>query len=296
MGMIPKLGIKHILGILFGSMIAAFGMVAFLLPANLAPGGVGGLALVTKAILPLPDWVTIGLIMLAYNTILLAIAFFVFGPTFGVGTIVGTIAFSWFVDLFARLHIPPNSVIAQFTEDKLLAAIYGGVLVGVGLGIVFRFRGSTGGTDIIGMLIKHFTGIPVGQGILMADGIIIMLMGLVFRSWKIVLLAVLADYIVSVSVDIVQEGLIKERKFLIITNRPDELKRAILFDLGRGVTVIKGEGGYTGEPKDILMVVVSRKQVELLRSLIAQVDKEAFYIVEDVAMTVGKGFRSHEDW
>jgi uncharacterized membrane-anchored protein YitT (DUF2179 family) len=146
------------------------------------------------------------------------------------------------------------------------------------------------------MLIKHFTGIPVGQGILMADGIIIMLMGLVFRSWKIVLLAVLADYIVSVSVDIVQEGLIKERKFLIITNRPDELKRAILFDLGRGVTVIKGEGGYTGEPKDILMVVVSRKQVELLRSLIAQVDKEAFYIVEDVAMTVGKGFRSHEDW
>ena len=294
--MVPKLGVKHILGILFGSMVAAFGMVAFLLPAHLAPGGVGGLALVTKAILPLPEWVTIGLIMLAYNVILLAVAFLVLGPTFGVGTIVGTIAFSWFVDLFARLHIPPDSVVAQFTEDKLLAAIYGGVLVGVGLGIVFRFRGSTGGTDIIGMLIKHFTGIPVGQGILMADGVIIMLMGLVFRSWKVVLLAVLADYIVSVSVDIVQEGLIKERKFLIITNKPEELKKAILYDLGRGVTVVKGEGGYTGEPKDILMVVVSRKQVETLRSLIAQVDREAFYIVEDVAMTVGKGFRSHEDW
>jgi len=182
-----KLGLKHILGILVGTMIASFGMVAFLLPRDLAPGGVGGLALVTKAVLPLPSWVSVGIIMLFYNIFLLILSFLIIGPTFGVGTIIGTVAFSFFIDLFDRLHIPPASVVKELTKDPLLAAIYGGVLVGVGLGIVFKYGGSTGGTDIIGMLVKHFTGLPVGQGMLMADGTVVTLMGIVFKSWQVVL-------------------------------------------------------------------------------------------------------------
>ena len=289
-----KLGIKHILGILVGTMIASFGMVAFLLPRDLAPGGVGGLALVTKAVLPLPDWVSIGIIMLVYNVFLLILSFMIIGPTFGIGTIIGTIAFSFFIDLFQRVHIPPEDVVKQLTSDPLLAAIYGGVLVGVGLGIVFKYGGSTGGTDIIGVLVKHFTGLPVGQGMLLADGTVVTLMGIVFKSWQVVLLAIISIYITALAVDILQEGLVKNRKFLIITEKPEEMKRAILDDLGRGVTVFKAEGGYTGEPKDVLMVVVSRKEVEELRELIASIDKKAFYVVEDVAMTIGEGFIPHD--
>ncbi len=289
-----KLGIKHILGILFGTAIASFGMVAFLLPRNLAPGGVGGLALVTKAVLPLPDWIGVGMIMLFYNVFLLILSFIFIGPTFGVGTIIGTVAFSLFIDLFNKFGFPPQDVVKQLTQDPLLAAIYGGALVGVGLGIVFKYGGSTGGTDIIGMLVKHFTGLPVGQGMLMADGTVVTLMGIVFKSWQVVLLAIISIYITALAVDILQEGLVKNRKFLIITEKPDEIKNAILNNLGRGVTVFKAEGGYTGQPKDVLMVVVSRKEVEDLRELIASIDKKAFYIVEDVAMTIGEGFIPHD--
>ncbi len=289
-----KLGIKHILGILLGTAIASFGMVAFLLPRDLAPGGVGGLALVTKAIFHLPDWIGIGMIMLFYNIFLLILSFIVIGPTFGIGTIIGTVAFSFFIDFFGKLGIPPQDVVKELTKDPLLAAIYGGVLVGVGLGIVFKYGGSTGGTDIIGMLVKHFTGLPVGQGMLMADGTVVTLMGIVFKSWQVVLLAIISIYITALAVDILQEGLVKNRKFLIITEKSEEMKKTILDDLGRGVTVFKAEGGYTGKPKEVLMVVVSRKEVEELRELISEIDKKAFYVVEDVAMTIGEGFISHD--
>lgn len=289
-----SLKLTNIIGILVGSAIASFGMVAFLLPRDLAPGGIGGLALVTKAVLSIPSWIGIGLIMLFYNAILLYLSFVIIGPRFSLGTIIGTVAFSFFIDLFSSIGFPSKEVIADLTQDPLIAAIYGGVFVGVGLGIVFKYGGSTGGTDIIGMLVKHFTGLPVGQGMLIADGIIVTLMGIVFKSWQVVLLAIISIYIVALAVDILQEGIVKNRKFLIITSKPDEIGKAVLEKLNRGVTIFKAEGGYTGEPKDVLMVVVSRKEVEEMRKIIYSIDKDSFYIVEDVAITVGKGFIPHD--
>ncbi|MCY0885296.1 MAG: YitT family protein, partial [Firmicutes bacterium] len=221
----------------------------------------------------------------ALNLPLLWLSHRLWGGRVGVRTVFGTLMLSLWVGVFASLHLP------AVTHNTLLAAIYGGILSGTGLGLVFRSRGTTGGTDVLARFLSHVLPISMGQGLLAVDFVIISAYGLVFDP-QAALYSLIALFLSTRAVDLVQEGIAYARAFTIISDRPDEIARAILSEMGRGLTRWAGEGAYTGQHKTILFVLVSRPEVTRLKELVYRVDPRAFVVVGTVHEVIGEGFRS----
>ena len=266
------------IGITIGSFIIAIALTAFLVPNRIAAGGISGLATVIFYITSFP----IGITMLVINIPLFIAGVKIMGTSFGFKTIYGIISLSIFTDL-----LQPHMY--AVTEDLLLASIYGGVLSGIGLGIVFRSRGTTGGTDLIASLINYFTGVTVGEGLLIADGIVVALAG-IFFNLEVALYAAVTIFINSNTIDVVQEGLHFKKGVLIISDKADEINRMIVDGLNRGATRFEAKGGYTGEHKDVLLCVISRSEVSELKSAVSEIDKDAFIIISNVNEVLGEGF------
>lgn len=259
-------------------MLIAISLTSFLVPNRIAAGGVSGLATVIYYISSFP----IGVTMLIINVPLFFIGLKILGMRFGLRTIYGIITLSVFTDL-----LQPH--MTALTNDLLLASIYGGVIGGIGLGIVFRSRGSTGGTDMIASLINYFTGITVGEGLLIADGVVVFLAG-IFFNLEVALYALVTIFINSQTIDIVQEGLNVKKGVLIISDKNDAINEMIVKDLNRGSTEFEAKGGYTGNKKDVLLCVISRSEVSELKKEVAKIDQNAFIIINDVHEVLGEGF------
>ncbi|HLV08637.1 MAG TPA: YitT family protein, partial [Halanaerobiales bacterium] len=240
------------LGITVGSAITALGLALFLIPNRIAAGGVSGLATIIYHLFELP----VGMVFLIINIPIFIAGLKVLGLSFGARTIYGMITLALFIDIFQSL----GTVI---TEDLLLASIYGGVVGGAGLGLVFYFKGSTGGTDLIARLINHFTGFSIGQGLLAADGFVVLLAGIFFNP-EVALYAALTIFINSKTIDLVQEGINFKKAAFIISETAGEIKQGIISDLERGVTVLQGYGGYTNKEKDVLFCIITRPEVPRL--------------------------------
>ncbi|MEW8958202.1 MAG: YitT family protein [Moorella sp. (in: firmicutes)] len=267
------------LGITTGTLITALGLVLFLVPNKIAAGGVSGLATVLHYVFGWP----VGLTMLVLNIPLFLAGLKVLGWQFGLKTIYGTIILSFFTDTLALwLHAP--------TADALLASIYGGLMSGVGLGVVFRYGGSTGGTDLAALLFNHFLHISSGVGLLLVDALVIGLAGLTFNV-ELALYALLALILTSRAIDAVQEGGGYAKAALIISDHAATIARQIMEKLDRGVTGLSGRGLYTGRNREILLVVVQRSEVTRLKNLVADIDPKAFVIVSNVHEVLGEGFR-----
>ncbi|HPT83694.1 MAG TPA: YitT family protein [Limnochordia bacterium] len=267
-------------GVLLGVVITALGVSFFLIPAKIAAGGVSGLATVVYHLTGFPAGVT----MLLLNVPLFILSWRVLGSMFGARTLFGTVALSLFVDLFSRWAASP------MTEDLVLAAIYGGVLSGVGLGIAFRCGGSTGGTDMAAQLLARFFPTSVGQALLFVDGAVILLAGAVF-GLELAMYALIAVFISTKAIDLVQEGQNYAKACLIISDFPEEISQAIMHQLERGVTSLHGQGMYTRQGKDVLLVIVSRMEIAAIKRIVATVDRRAFVIIHDVHEVLGEGFR-----
>lgn len=280
--------------ILIGSFVLAAGYVYFITPHKIVPGGVYGIAIVVHYLSEgvfsfWPNGIPIGLFGLVLNIPLTIAGIKILGPRFGVKTIVGFVVASAFIDLIAYLR--PDSY-APLVTDVLLSCIYGGVLIGVGLGLIFKSRATSGGSDIIAMIIAKYTKMQLGRLMIYVDSVIVLLGLAVFQDWHIPLYSLIVIYITGRAIDLILEGADYNKALLIVSKKHQEIKEKILQDLERGGTYFKGEGMFTGEEKQIIYTVVSRREVAILEEFISRIDPDAFITVMDAREILGEGFQN----
>lgn len=272
--------IWNYLGITLGTFITALGLVLFLVPNKIAAGGVSGLATVIYYVFKFK----VGLTMLALNIPLFLFGLKEMGIRFGLKTLYGTVTLSFFTDLITPFLKPP-------THDLLLASIYGGIVTGLGLGIVFKFGGTTGGTDLAARIIHRYLKLSVGQSLLLIDASVIALAAMVFNV-ELALYAFLVVFLTAKVIDLVQEGEGFAKAALVVSDKNKEIGEQVMRGLDRGVTYLQGRGGFTGQNKEVLLVVVSRSEVSRLKQLVAKTDPKAFVIVSSVNEALGEGFKN----
>jgi uncharacterized membrane-anchored protein YitT (DUF2179 family) len=260
-----------------GSVVAGVSMDVFLIPNHIAAGGMSGLATVLHHFTHAP----IGLTMLVLEVPLFAASVKVFGPVFGFRSLLGTVSIAASIDLLSG-HVPTIS-------DPLLSVFYGGALAGLGLGLAFRSGGTTGGTDVVARLVHHYAHISVGQSLLIVDGCVIAFAGVVFGAVP-ALYAIIVLLITGRVVDFVQEGPNYAKGAFVISDNPDAIRLGILKDMNRGVTILHGQGGFTGTAKEVLFVVVGRREIAEIKQLVRLTDPRAFVVITDVREVFGEGF------
>lgn len=273
--------------ITLGAFILAAGFVFFISPYMIVPGGVYGIGIVVHHLFGFP----IGLTGLILNIPLTLIGIKLLGPKFGVKTVVGFFLSSGFIDGLTYIYGEAPLV----ENDPLLSSIFGGVLVGAGLGLVFRARATSGGSDIIAMIVTKFTRIPLGQSLILVDSVIVLVGLLAFGDWRIPLYSWIVIYVTGKIIDGILEGISYEKTLFIISEKHEVIKEKILHDLKRGGTIIPGKGMYNGADKQILFVNVNRREVAILQDFIHQVDPKAFLTVIDASEILGEGFKSLEE-
>lgn len=270
--------------ILVGSALYAFGVDAFAVPEGLAAGGVTGLATVIYAVgaehgLCLP----VGTQTLAMNALLMIPVVRTGGLRYAARTIGGIVASSLFIDLFAPV-VPPLG-----GGDLLLCALWGGVVCGAGLGLVFRTGGNTGGTDIVAQLLNRRLGIPVGTASVIVDALIVLISIPVF-SLSNALYAMVMMFLMGRVLDMVVDGPRSERAAWIISQRHDEIANAVMYSLGRGCTEVAARGVWSGNQRPMLLVILSNREVGMLKEIVSDADPEALMIISEVYEAFGEGF------
>ena len=273
--------IRRYLGMTIGIAIVAIGINMFFVPNKIAAGGITGLATVLHYL----SGLSVGSLMLIFNVPLFIIGIKILGAKYGLKTLYGAIALAVLVDVFAP-YTP------TLTHDILLNSIYGGLLVGVGMGLVFRFRGNTAGTALAAALLHKIFNITVGQALLILDFFVVAFAGIVFKSPELALYAIIAIFVTAKIIDLVQEGPNNSKAFFIMAAEPEFLAEGILKEVDRGVTFLQGKGGYTGQDRELLLCVVETSEVTQLKELIYQHDPQAFIIVTDAQEVLGEGFSS----
>ena len=278
---LEKNTIRDYVLILLGAALQAGSLRVFLIPARLASGGVSGLSQIINSFTGWP----IGIMVIIGNIPLLILGWrFLGGPRFAARTAFAILSFSLLVDI--PLPFLPQEGI---TGDIVLNSLYGGVLSGIGFGLVYRGRGTSGGSDILARILSHWRGIPVSQSYLMTDALIIFLAGISF-SWENALYALVMLYVSGISAESISQGPNVLRTGLIITAHPDPIKDEIFKRLRRGVTIMDGKGGYSGENKNILLCVVTRAEIPHLKALTKEMDPKAFLIIGQAHEVRGEGF------
>ncbi len=273
------------IGITIGSIIYAVSVNMFIEPNHIAPGGFIGIAIIINHYIPV---LTIGIMIVIMNIPLLIIGVKHIGWHFLYGTVIGTVLSSILIDILAP-YIPP------LHTDMILASIYGGFLMGVGIGIIFRSFGSTGGTDLLAQIIYEFTGLPFGQAMMIIDVSIIIAAGVVFKNINISLYSIIAELIGNKTIDIVQSGFTFSKAVYIITEKPEPIKEAVLTEIERGVTELDAKGGYTGKEKKMLLVVVPHTQVSRIKKVVKDADPDSFIIIAELSEVIGSGFKSMKE-
>lgn len=274
-----KSWVRNYLGVILGVILEAIALNMFLIPNKIAAGGVSGLATVLYYLFNWP----VGVIMLLFNIPLFIAGVKILGTRYGINTLFGAAALSVAIDMTA----PFTPVL---TSDLLLSSLYGGVLAGIGMGLIFRFKGNTAGTALAAAIINRLFGISVGQSLLLADFFVIAFAGVAFKSAELALYGLISLYVTAQIVDLVQEGPSTAKAFWIMSSKSEEVSSAILQDLDRGVTFFQGKGGYTGQQRDMLLCVVDTSEVTRLKDLIRKIDQRAFVIVSDAHEVLGEGF------
>ncbi len=277
-----KFDMKSFLTINFGVIIIAMGIYYFLIPSDLAVGGVTGLAMVINSLFPrLP----IGIIMVIFNIVLFVLAFIVIGPEFGGYTIYTSFLLSGIIYVL-EIITPMNGPII---DDLLINLIYGILIQGVGMAIIFNKNTSTGGTDIIAKIINKFFHLDIGKSLFLADSIIVISATLVFGI-ELGLYALLGILINSAIIDKVIAGFNTRIKVAIISDMEPEISKFITRELERGVTLLYGVGGFSNSEKRIINTVVSRKEYLIIKNKVKEIDPRAFIWVSFVNEVLGEGF------
>ncbi|MDZ7743538.1 MAG: YitT family protein [Bacteroidota bacterium] len=270
--------------ILAGSFILASGFVLFITPYKIVPGGVYGISIVLHWMLGTP----VGLVALAFDIPLTIIGIRVLGPRFGIKTVLGFFLTAIFVDTLSWLYGADPLV----EGDALLSSIFGGVFIGLGLGMIFKAKATSGGTDIVAMMINKYTRIPLGHLMIMVDSAIVLVGLIAFQDWKIPLYSLIVIFVTGRVIDIVLQGISYDKTLFIISDKHSEIRDKIINDLNRGGTFLKGEGMFNHADKTIIFTVVNRRELSMLREFVHQIDPKAFLTVINANEILGSGFKS----
>ena len=272
--------IIYIIGTILGSAIMGFGIASFLLPNQLSSGGFAGIATITYYLLKIP----VGAMIFVLNIPLFLFAGYRLGKEFLIKAIVGTISLSLFIDIFDKYP--------SITTDRFLACIYGGVLIGLGTAIILKVNSSTGGTELIGNIIKTYNPhISMSRNLMIIDMVIIVLNILFFREIEIGLYSVIAIYLYGKMIDIVFEGVYYTKLLFIISDKNQEISDKIGQEVKRGVTGLYGKGMYSNKDKLILICAASRSDISKIKNIAKDIDERCFIVVANAREVLGEGFK-----
>lgn len=270
--------------IVIGSFILATAFVFFITPYKIVPGGVYGISIILHFILGTP----VGLMALCFDIPLTIIGIKILGPRFGVKTVIGFSLTAVFTDTMTWIWGFEPLV----KGDALLSSIFGGLLCGLGLGLIFKSKATSGGSDIVAAIIAKYTKLPIGQLMIMVDSVIVLLALFVFGDWKIPLYSWIVIFITGKVIDGVLEGINYEKSLFIISEKHEEIRDKIINNLNRGGTIIEGQGMFNMAERKIIFTVVSRRELIVLEEYIHQIDPKAFLTVLDASEILGEGFKS----
>jgi len=273
--------IKSILTIIFGAAIYAFGLTYFVVPHHLFEGGATGITLITYYLFNIP----ISVMNLIINIPLFILAWKIFGAKTLYSSLLGTISLSIWLAIFEKIPLSFN-----LEGDLVIVALVAGVLLGLGLGIIFNTGGTTGGTDIVARILNKYTNISVGKLLFALDFLILMLILIIFQDLRLVTYTLLFDFIVSRVIDLIGEGGYAGKGFMIITQKPVEVADKINEELGRGVTFISGQGYYSQKDLKIIYCIVARNEMIKMKELIHTIDPKAFITITEAHEILGEGF------
>jgi uncharacterized membrane-anchored protein YitT (DUF2179 family) len=262
-----------------GALLSSCSINLFLVPHHFLSGGVSGLAIIFYYLYALP----IGLQIFLMNVPLLFAAYRILGKAYTVMTVYGTVLFSVGVDA-TRFLVNVNAI-----DDPLLAAILGGIMSGIGSGMIFRVNGSAGGLDIVAAIIKRKYSLNVGF-VGFAFNCVIMAAAAVLFGLKLAVLTLISMFVSANLTDKVVEGFNSKKTIFIVSYKSDEIVEAILQEVGRGATILNGQGAFTRQEKKVVFVVVSLTQIAKIRALVQEADPYAFMIIHDATEVLGRGF------
>ncbi|MEY9977222.1 uncharacterized membrane-anchored protein YitT (DUF2179 family) [Lysinibacillus sp. RC79] len=277
---VRKLIIRTIM-VSLGAVIMALGLELFLVPNNIMDGGIVGVSIITSHLLNLP----LGIFIFILNLPFIFLGYKQIGKTFALSSGLGITVLS-LTTLFLHNLNP-------FTQDTLLATVFGGMILGIGVGIVIRYGGSLDGTEILAILFNRKTPFSVGEIIMFFNLLIFMVAGFVF-TWEQAMYSILAYYIAYKMIDIVIQGMEESKSVYIISDDIDEIGQTIMDRLGRGVTFLHGEGAYTGNDKKVIFTVITRLEESKLKSIVAEIDDHAFLAIGNIAEVKGGRFKKRD--
>ncbi|CAM4245782.1 hypothetical protein BAMA_03485 [Bacillus manliponensis] len=262
----------RLLGVILGSIVIAISFNLFLIPHNILSSGIGGIAIIIGILTPFNT----GIVNLLLNLPILILGYIGLGKRFIFYTIVSVITLSAALDLIPQYPI---------VSDALLSSIFGGVIAGAAVGLVFNCSGSTGGFDVLGMLLSRKKDISIGGFLIALNAVVIIISGFFF-NWDVALISLLSIYVTGKAIDAVHT---KKRKItlMIVTNQAEVMKQKLLSSLVRGITMLDGEGAYSNEKKRILMTVISREELANMKSIISEVDPHAFVNITETVEVLG---------
>lgn len=287
--------IRQWLYVVVGAALLATAFVLFITPYRIVPGGVYGMGVVLNYLFPA---IQVGTYGLAMDIPLLIIAFRIFGAKFGTKTIVAAVltpvimnALTWFAGT------DPITMFGgkiDLSNDVLLSCIFGGTLMGAGVGLILKTHATSGGTDIVAMIVSKYLHMPISRAVLYVDSLVVLFGLVVLGDWKLPLYSLVTIFVSSRVIDYIVDGGSGDKLLFILSDKHDQIRDYILDGLDRGGTYIKASGMYTGADKEMIFVVVSRREVSLMRDRIREVDPDAFMIVVDAHETLGEGFKTFE--
>ena len=270
--------------IALASLLQAISLRLFFIPAHLASGGVSGIA---QLINHFTGW-PIGLMILIGNIPLFALGWrFLGGKKFAMRTAFAIVVYSMLTDLIPRLHIFPE---VGLTNDIVLNSLYGALIGGIGYGLVYRARGTSGGSDILARILNDWRGISMSQSYLAVDSLVILAAGFIF-GWPKALYSLITLYVSGIVAETTLEGGGTVRTAMIVTSEADQVSNRVMEDLLRGVTVLEGTGAYTGANRPVLYVVITRAEVATLKAIVHEIDPLAFMVIGVAHEALGEGFK-----
>ncbi|MBD2869187.1 YitT family protein [Paenibacillus arenilitoris] len=268
---------KRFIFITIGSVLMGVALELFLVPNSVIDGGIAGVSIMLAHLTPLP----LGLYLFIVNVPFLILGYKQIGKTFAISTLYGIIVMSVTTSLLHHVH--------AFTDEKLLAVLFGGLILGAGVGLAIRFGGSLDGVEIVSILISKKFRMPVGQIIMIFNIVIFIIAGFVFE-WDSAMYSMFTYYIAIKVIDIVVEGLDESKSVTIISSEYEEISEAIIDRLGRTTTLMQARGGYSKEETQVIYCVVSRLELAKLKSIVQSIDEKAFIAIEHVSDVMGGGF------